>query len=265
VCILPVAGLLLGRGLSEVEGSAAADVLRRERGQLGSPSPAERRAAVLFGCTALAWITRSGMDFGAFSLPGWSALLPDPKLVSDAVPAVAAAALAAIVPSGPASGRPLVTWEEIRSGVPWGVLILFGGGFAVADAVAASELDGWLATRLHGLAVLPLPLMILAISLCAMAATELTSNTATAALLMPIMAVLSRALAVPPYLLMVPAIVACSCAFMLPVATPPNAIVIGSGHVNARQLFSEGIRLNLISALVITVLTVTLGRVVLPI
>jgi sodium-dependent dicarboxylate transporter 2/3/5 len=78
------------------------------------------------------------------------------------------------------------------------------------------------------------------------------------------MAALSRALEVPPYLLMVPAIVSCSCAFMLPVATPPNAIVIGSGYVNARQLFSEGIRLNLISAVVITVLTVTLGRVVLP-
>jgi sodium-dependent dicarboxylate transporter 2/3/5 len=227
-CILPLAGLLLGRGLTATEESGA------------------------FGCTALAWITRSGMDFGAFSVPGWSELLPDPKLVSDAVPAVAAAALAAILPSGPGSRRPLVTWEEIRTGVPWGVLILFGGGFALADAVAAAELDGWLATRLHALAALPL------------LATELTSNTATAALLMPIMAALSRALEVPPYLLMVPAIVSCSCAFMLPVATPPNAIVIGSGYVNARQLFAAGIRLNLISAVVVTVLTVTLGRVVLP-
>jgi len=264
LCILPIAGLLLGRGLSEVEGTTAAEALRRERKGLGPASPAERRAAVLFGCTALAWITRSGMDFGSVSLPGWSALLPDPKLVSDAVPAVAAAVLAAILPSGPGSQRPLVTWEEIRSGVPWGVLILFGGGFALADAVATSELDGWLAARLHALAALPVPLMILAISLVAMAATELTSNTATAALLMPIMAALSRALEVPPYLLMVPAIVACSCAFMLPVATPPNAIVMGSGHVNARQLFSEGIRLNLASAVVITVLTMTLGRIVLP-
>jgi sodium-dependent dicarboxylate transporter 2/3/5 len=180
------------------------------------------------------------------------------------VPAVAAAVLAAILPSGPGSRRPLVTWEEIRTGVPWGVLILFGGGFALADAVASAELDDWLAIRLNGLAVLPLPLMILAISLFAMAATELTSNTATATLLMPIMAALSRVLEVPPYLLMVPAIVSCTCAFMLPVATPPNAIVIGSGYVNARQLFAEGVRLNLISAVVITVLTMTLGRLVLP-
>jgi sodium-dependent dicarboxylate transporter 2/3/5 len=264
VCLLPVAGFLLGRGLPAVEESGAAAVLRRERDELGPASPAERRAEILFACTALAWITRSGMDFGAFSVPGWSALLPNPKLVSDAVPAVAAATVAAILPSAHGSRRPLVTWEEIRSGVPWGVLILFGGGFALADAVASTELDGWLATRLHGLAVLPLPLMILAISLFAMAATELTSNTATAALLMPIMAALSRALEVPPYLLMVPAIVSCSCAFMLPVATPPNAIVMGSGYVNARQLFAEGIRLNLTAAALVTVLTVTLGRFVLP-
>jgi sodium-dependent dicarboxylate transporter 2/3/5 len=144
------------------------------------------------------------------------------------------------------------------------VLILFGGGFALADAVAAADLDGWLAARLHGLAALPLPFMILAISLFATTATELTSNTATAALLMPIMAALARALEVAPYLLMVPAIVSCSCAFMLPVATPPNAIVIGSGYVDTRQLFAEGIRLNLIAAVVVTVLTVTLGRLVLP-
>jgi sodium-dependent dicarboxylate transporter 2/3/5 len=85
-CLLPLTGLLLGRGLTATEESGAAEVLRRERKQLGPASPAERRAAVLFGCTALAWITRSGMDFGAFSVPGWSALLPDPTLVSEAFP-----------------------------------------------------------------------------------------------------------------------------------------------------------------------------------
>jgi sodium-dependent dicarboxylate transporter 2/3/5 len=106
--------------------------------------------------------------------------------------------------------------------------------------------------------------MVLAICLVATSATELTSNTATAALLMPIMAALARALELPPYLLMVPAIVSCSCAFMLPVATPPNAIVIGSGHVTALQLFREGLRLNLIAAAVVTFLTLTYGRLVLP-
>jgi sodium-dependent dicarboxylate transporter 2/3/5 len=264
-CLLPLVGLLLGRGLDREGSPEAAAALQRERESLGPMRSEERRAAALFGATALLWITRSGMTFGSFSVPGWSALLPDPGLVSDAVPAVAAALLAALLPAGGDKGaRPLVTWDEIRHGVPWGVLLLFGGGFALADAVAASGLDDWLAGQLGGLAGLPTVLLVLAICLVATSATELTSNTATAALLMPIMAALSRALELSPYLLMVPAIVSCSCAFMLPVATPPNAIVIGSGHVTALQLFREGLRLNLIAAAVVTFLTLTYGRLVLP-
>ncbi|HEY5658786.1 MAG TPA: SLC13 family permease [Myxococcota bacterium] len=264
-CLMPVAGLLLGRGLSREGSPEAAANLRRERAELGPLRSEERRAAILFGATALLWVTRSGMAFGSFSVPGWSALLPDPDLVSDAVPAIAAAVLAALLPAGGDQGsRPLVTWKEIRHGVPWGVLLLFGGGFALADAVATSGLDDWLAGRLGDLASLPTPLMVLSLCLVAMGATELTSNTATAALLMPILAALSRVLELPPYLLMAPAIVSCSCAFMLPVATPPNAIVIGSGHVTALQLFREGVKLNLISAVVITLLALTYGRLVLP-
>ena len=264
-CLVPVVGLLLGRGLAREGSPEVAAALRREREGLGPLRSEERRAAVLFGATALLWITRSGMVFGSFSVPGWSALLPDPELVSDAVPAVAAAVLASLLPAGGEKGaQPLVTWDEVRHGVPWGVLLLFGGGFALADAVAASGLDDWLAGQLGGLAGLPTVLLVLAICLVATSATELTSNTATAALLMPIMAALSRALELPPYLLMVPAIVSCSCAFMLPVATPPNVIVIGSGHVTALQLFREGLRLNLIAAAVVTVLTLTYGRLVLP-
>ncbi len=263
--LVPVAGLLLGRGLGRESSPEVAHALRRELKGLGPWRSEERRAALLFAVTAVLWVTRSGMDFGAVSLPGWSALLPDPGLVSDAVPAVGAAVLAALLPAGgERGGEPLVTWEEIRHGVPWGVLLLFGGGFALADAVAASGLDAWLAARLAALAALPTAIMLLTICLVAMGATELTSNTATAALLMPIMAALAHALQIAPYLLMVPAIVSCSCAFTLPVATPPNAIVIGSGYVNARQLFGEGIRLNLISALVITLFMLTIGRLVLP-
>jgi len=261
--LLPVAGLLLGRGLSRKE-SGARESLEAERRSLGRMQARERRVAVLFGLTALAWISRSGMSFGAFSIPGWSHLFANPKMVSDAVPAVAAAILATLIPVGGGEPRPLVSWDEIRHGVPWGVLLLFGGGFAVADAVGAVGVDDWLARQLHGLAALPLPLMILAVALIAMGATELTSNTATATLLMPVMAALAKVLEVPPYLLMVPATVACSCAFMLPVATPPNAIVIGSGHVSAPDLFREGIRLNLIAAVIVTILTLTLGRLVLP-
>jgi solute carrier family 13 (sodium-dependent dicarboxylate transporter), member 2/3/5 len=260
---MPVVGLLLGRGLPR---RVAADPgLREERARLGPMGVRERRVAVLFALTALAWVTRSDLSFGVMRVPGWSSLLSDPKLVSDAVPAIAAALLATLLPTGEGAGTRLLSWEEIRHGVPWGVLLLFGGGFALADAVHASGLEGWLAGSLHGLAVLPLPLIILAICLITTFATELTSNTATATLLMPVMAALSGVLAVPPYLLMVPATVSASCAFMLPVATPPNAIVIGSGHVSTQDLFRTGIWLNLAGAVVITVLVLTLGQMVLPV
>ena len=149
--------------------------------------------------------------------------------------------------------------------MPWGVLLLFGGGFAIADAVRATSLDGWLADGLSGLAGLPLPLVVLTICAFTTSATELTSNTATATLLMPVMAALARVLGVHPYLLMVPATVSASCAFMLPVATPPNAIVIGSGRVGAQDLFREGLWLNLAGAVVTTLVVLTLGRWVLPI
>ncbi len=259
---IPVVGLLLGRGLPTAAGHDP--VLAAERAGLGPMRAPERRVAVLFSLTALAWITRSNLDFGAISLPGWSSLLADPNLVSDAVPAVAAAVLTTLLPSGEPEGRRLLSWEEIRHGVPWGVLLLFGGGFALADAVRASALDDWLASSLHGLAALPLPLVVLSLCLITTTATEFTSNTATATLLMPVMAALSRVLAVHPYLLMVPATLSASCAFMLPVATPPNAIVIGSGRVSAQDLFREGVWLNLVGAVLVTAAVLTLGRLLLP-
>jgi sodium-dependent dicarboxylate transporter 2/3/5 len=265
---LPVVGLFLGRGLPSGTGLEAG--FSSERRALGAITPQERRVAVLFSVTALAWVTRGGLDFGAVVIPGWSellvrsGLLSDPKMVTDAVPAIAAAILTTLLPSGAGDGRPLMRWREIQTGVPWGVLLLFGGGFAIADCVRAAALDTWLAESLSGLGVLPLPLLILCICLITTTATELTSNTATATLLMPVMAALAAVLGVHPYLVMVPAVVSASCAFMLPVATPPNAIVIGSGRVGVQDLFHEGLWLNLIGAVLTTIVVLTLGRLVLP-
>jgi sodium-dependent dicarboxylate transporter 2/3/5 len=266
---LPVVGCILGRGLPSGGGRDAG--LTAERRSLGVVTVPERRVAILFTATAVAWVTRSGLDLGALSVPGWADLLAewgvlsDPSMVTDAVPAVAAAVLTTLLPSGAGSGRSLLSWREIQKGVPWGILLLFGGGFAIADAVRASALDTWLADSLSGLAVLPLPLLVLTICLITTSATELTSNTATATLLMPVMAALAAVLGVHPYLLMVPAAVSASCAFMLPVATPPNAIVIGSGRVSVQDLCREGLWLNLIGALLTTTVVLTLGRLVLPI
>ncbi|NOZ95268.1 MAG: hypothetical protein GXP47_11100 [Acidobacteria bacterium] len=238
--------------------------IQKERAALGDVTTAERRAAVLFVATALAWITRSGMSIGSLHIPGWASLLPNPKLVSDAVPAVAAAILATIIPAGGGRHRPLVTWDEVRHGVPWGVLLLFGGGFALADGVHASKLDVWLAGRLEGLHTLPIWAVVFIVVLLTAFVTNLTSNTATATLMMPVMAALAEGLHASPYLLMASATVAASCAFVLPVATPPNAIVMGSGRVSSLDLFREGILLNLIAIVVTTVLSLILAPLVLP-
>jgi len=262
VLFIPIAGLLLGRGLPSITRHDPG--LAAERAALGAMRTHERRIAILFSMTALAWVTRSNLDFGALTVPGWSSLLPDPKLVSDAVPAIAAAALTTLLPSGEGSGRRLLSWEEISHGVPWGVLLLFGGGFAVADTMGATGVDDWLADGLSGLTILPLPLVVLSICLITTFATELTSNVATTTLLMPVMAALAGVLGVHPYLLMVPATLSASCAFMLPVATPPNAIVIGSGRVSVQELFREGIWLNFAGAVVVTIVVLTLGRMLLP-
>jgi sodium-dependent dicarboxylate transporter 2/3/5 len=265
---LPLAGLYLARGLRGT--GAATTGFREERSELGPITPRERRVAILFSLTALAWITRSGLDFGDVSIPGWSQLLhgwgflSDPSMVTDATPAIAAAVLTTLLPTGTGDGRALLRWREIQKGVPWGVLLLFGGGFAIADSVRSVALDSWLAESLSALASLPLPVLVLTICVITTSATELTSNTATATLLMPVMAALASVLGVHPYLLMVPAIVSASCAFMLPVATPPNAIVIGSGEVGIRDLFREGLWLNLMGALLTTTVVLTLGRLVLP-
>jgi len=261
--MLPVAGLFLSRGLPGSGGDPS--VVRSERKALGGLNRDEIMIAVIFGATAFLWITRSDLTFGSHVIHGWGSLFSHPKMVSDAVPAIAAAVLVCLLPSKSRRGQRLLNWEEIQNGIPWGVLLLFGGGFALADAVKASGLGTWIASNLSWVAVLPAFFAILLLCFIAMAATEMTSNTATATLLIPIMAALAGILKLSPYLLMVPVTVACSCAFMLPVATPPNAIVIGSGYVTIRQLFSEGFRLNLTAAFVITVLVLTIGKLVFPV
>jgi len=146
-----------------------------------------------------------------------------------------------------------------------GISLLFGilrfAHFAHGDLMTVGAYLALLLVRLAGL---PLPAVILCVCLATTTATEFTSNTATATLLMPVMAALAKVLGVHPYLLMVPATVSASCAFMLPVATPPNAIVIGSGRVSAREFFREGIWLNLAGAVLTTLVVLTLGRLVLP-
>ena len=206
---------------------------------------AEIRVLVVFGLTALAWMTRAA-PFG-----GWQAWLGLPY-ANDASVAMLAVVLLCMIPNGdkhqPAR---LLDWQTIQA-IPWGVLILFAGGITIATAFIETGLSDALAEELSVVSLLPVWLMVLMLCLGVTFLTEVTSNTATTSLLMPILAATAVATDIPHELLMIPAAISASCAFMLPVATAPNAVVYGSGRVTVKQMMSEGLMLNLIGAVIIT-------------
>ncbi|PHR61173.1 MAG: sodium:dicarboxylate symporter [Robiginitomaculum sp.] len=208
----------------------------------------ERRTLFVFGLTALAWITRKA-PYG-----GWSGAL-DMPLVGDSTIALFAVVVMFLVPNGKTdivSDRKerLLDWETARS-IPWGLLLLFAGGIAMAKGFTASGLSDMLGDWLSSLASLPLILMILTICLVVTYLTEITSNTATATLLMPILAAAGVATGLDPALFMIPAAMAASCAFMLPVATAPNAIAYGLGGITIRDMVKEGAILSLFVSVII--------------
>ena len=231
--LLPLVGWWLGRGL----GDTPAATLPAP----GAWTPGERRVVAVFALTALAWVTRTE-PFG-----GWSTWLAMPG-ANDAAVALLAVVLMCVIPDGK-RGR-LLDWETAES-IPWGALVLFGGGIALATAFQSSGLSGALAGQLAGLGTLPLPLLLVAIVVAVLLMSEIASNTATAVLMMPILAATGVAIGVDPALLMFPAVLAASGAFMLPVATAPNAIAYGSGLVSAQRMFREGAMLNVLAAAVI--------------
>lgn len=208
----------------------------------------ERRTLFVFGLTALAWITRKA-PYG-----GWSGAL-DMPYVGDSTIALFAVVLMFLIPNGKTDidshrKQRLLDWETARN-IPWGLLLLFAGGIAMAKGFTASGLSDMLGDWLSSLASLPLILMILTICLVVTYLTEITSNTATATLLMPILAAAGIATGLDPALFMIPAAMAASCAFMLPVATAPNAIAYGLGGISIRDMVKEGAILSLFVSIII--------------
>jgi sodium-dependent dicarboxylate transporter 2/3/5 len=169
---------------------------------------------------------------------------------NDGSVALIAVVLMAILPNG--EGDRLLRWEAART-IPWGVLLLFAGGIAIANAFVQSGLADNIAGALQAFMQLPAWALVLSVCLAVTFMTEVTSNSATASLLMPLLAAAAAASGISPMLLMVPAVLSVSCAFMLPVATPPNAIVFGSGKMRIKDMAWAGFVLNLIGAVVITV------------
>ncbi|QDU96650.1 SLC13 family permease [Lignipirellula cremea] len=246
VLMLIAAGALLTRGLGR--GS------EYELQDLGPWKPAQRRMLLVLGCTALLWMLRKSPAGGWSAWLGNAAISPE-HYAGDATIGLAAVVLMFLIPSGEVDkeGRStaLLDWETAVR-IPWGILLLFGGGLAIASAFQSTGLGELIGANLAMLQHFPPILIIGVICLAVTFLTELTSNTATTTLLMPILAAAAQGAGLEPAVLMAPAALSASCAFMLPVATPPNAIVFGSNRLTIPQMARPGFVLNLIGVVVIT-------------
>jgi len=263
--LLLSAYLILRRDVPQGAGDAAAgrEVLQTEWRALGRVSRDERTVAAVFGGMVLLWVTRKidlgvGAD-GAVQSIGWAPLLGLAKSVDDSTVAVLGVVLLFLLPAAGRRGERLLDWPT-ASRIPWEVALLFGGGLALAKGFASSGLSAAMAESLGGLRGLDPWLVILTICLAVTFVTEVTSNTAVTTLLMPILAGFSTASGLPPEAVMLPAAISASCAFMLPVGTPPNAVVFGTGHVPIARMARVGLWLNLIGVVVITLLVGMAGR-----
>ena len=245
------------RQLAAFDQASGADYIETQLRGLGSMRWGEKAVLTVFCMTALGWIFRRPINLGFFTTWGLTEFFP---LIDDSTVAMTMGCALFLIPGEKReSGRFLMDWKTVREGMPWGILILYGGGFTLAKGMEVTGLALWLGEQLQWLQNVPVMVMILATCLMLTFLTEITSNTATTTMLIPVLAAAAVAMGTHPFLLMIPATISASCAFMLPVATPPNAIVFGSGWVRIPQMARIGLWLNLIGVVLITLLVYTLG------
>jgi sodium-dependent dicarboxylate transporter 2/3/5 len=250
IVLVPVCWLIVVKTARVPKGAA----IPLEQLGIAKPGPmsrAEKMTLLLCATTALLWIFRADISLGVATIPGWANLFPNAKMINDATVAVLMAIVAFLLPAG--GGKRLLEWEEFKR-IPWDVLILFGGGFALADALEASGFSKWAGARLSFVGNWAPVLMIATICVVVTLLSEVASNVATATAMMPIAAALATSIGVHPYFLMIPAVLAASSGFMLPVATAPNTIVYATGFIRVKAMARSGILLDIAAAIVITAL-----------
>ncbi len=252
--MLPLAWLVLVRLVYPIgfaTSSQTRTLLAEMRADLGPMAPAERRIAITFACVILGWMLRPWLG-------KWLPL----DGVSDMAIVMTAAFLLFLMPSSGARSPRILDWEVTRD-LPWAILVLFGGGLSLAAAVSSTGLAEWLGQSLVSLGAFGIAAVVVGIVVMVIFLTELTSNLATTATLLPVMAALAMELGVTPVMLTVPVALAASCAFMLPVATPPNAIVYGSGMLTIPQMVKAGLVLNLVGIVLLSLVALFLAPAVL--
>jgi len=232
----------------------AQEILDAESEKLPPMDSAERRMLGLFAVAAILWSTRRDIDLGAFSIPGWWNLFPveNAQYIGEGAISVLLCLAAFLIPSGRKPGQALINWETANK-VPWDILLLIGGGIGIAKSFAATGLAEGVALALKPIAAsTPALAMVILIAFMMTFLTEVTSNTATTALLLPILSSTAIAAQMDPRLLMLPATLSASCAFMLPIATPPNAIVFSSGKIPMQRMARVGFWINLLGVVVVS-------------
>jgi sodium-dependent dicarboxylate transporter 2/3/5 len=210
--------------------------VQRQLAGLGKMSRAEKRVLTVFVLMALAWISRSFVLVQLF--PG----------IDDTIIAIVGALVLFILPAE--RGKPLVNWEDTHQ-LPWGIIVLFGGGIALATGFEDSGLAAWIGSHLTALHAMPFWLLLLLLVASVNFLTEITSNLATTAMILPVLVSIAASMEVHPFYLVMGATLAASCAFMLPVATPPNAVVFGSGYLKIEEMVKNGFWMNVISILIV--------------
>ncbi len=236
-------------------------IFRQQYKELGKISFEEKIVLIDFILLAVLWISRANIDIGNITIPGWSQLFSNPSYFNDGTVAIAMALILFLIPSIKEKGKRILDWDTAAK-LPWNIVILFGGGFALASGFKESGLANYLGQQMQGFGVFHPIIIVLAICLFVTFLTELTSNTATAEMLLPIIGGLAIAVKINPLFLMIPATISCSFAFMLPVATPPNAIIFGTNRLKISEMAKTGVWLNVIGAILITISIYIVGKAV---
>lgn len=231
------------------------EVIKREKDKLGPLSYEEKNVGLIFITMAFCWIFRKDLNLGFIEVPGWSNLLPHPNKIDDGTVAIFMACMLFIIPSKHQSR--LLNKQAIKE-IPWDTILLFGGGFALAKGIQTSGLSMAVGNKFASLSEVDPSLIVVMITGGMSFLTELTSNMASTEMLLPILASIAKASGVNPLVMMVPATLAASCAFMLPAATAPNAIVFGSDKVKIIEMVKVGFLINILSISIISLFSLTI-------
>lgn len=229
------------------------DFVRNELKKAGPVSGEEKWLMLIFFITVILWFTRAGLNFGSFRLPGWTSWLPHGSFIRDSTVAIAMSLLLFLIPSKNKQGEKLLMWKDVTR-LPFRIILLFGSGFALAEGFERSGLATMLAQQLSVFTHFNEWILLLAIMVLVTVLSEFASNVASVQLVLPVLAPLSVTLQADPLTLMVPATIAASLGYMMPVATAANTIVYGTGYVPVKQMMRAGLILNLTGIAILFVL-----------